>query len=34
MRNIWIGALCTLGVFLIAYDGWDLPDKVITNIAG
>ena len=29
MRNIWIGALCVLGVFLIAYDGWDLPDKVI-----
>jgi hypothetical protein len=23
MRNIWIGALCALGIFLIAYDGWD-----------
>jgi hypothetical protein len=34
MRNVWIGALCTLGIFLIAYDGWDLLDKIITNIAG
>ena len=34
MRNIWIGALCALGIFLIAYDGWDLADKIITNIAG
>ena len=34
MRNIWIGALCSLGIFLIAYDGWDLSDKIITNIAG
>ncbi len=34
MRNIWIGALCTLAIFLITYDGWDRPDQVITNIAG
>jgi hypothetical protein len=34
MRNVWVGALCALGIFLITYDGWDLPDEVITNIAG
>jgi hypothetical protein len=34
MRNIFVGALCALGVFLIAYDGYDGMDKWITNIAG
>ena len=34
MRNIWVGALCALGIFLIAYVGWDRADKIITNIAG
>jgi hypothetical protein len=34
MRNIFVGALCALGVFLIAYDGYDAVDRWITNIAG
>jgi hypothetical protein len=34
MRNIFVGALCALGVFLGAYDGYDEVDRWITNIAG
>jgi hypothetical protein len=34
MRNIFVGALCALGVFLLAYDGYDEVDRWITNIAG
>ena len=34
MRNFFVGALCALGVFLIAYDGYDNVDRWITNIAG
>ena len=34
MRNIFVGALCALGVFLGAYAGYDEVDRWITNIAG
>ncbi|MBV9446830.1 MAG: DUF998 domain-containing protein [Streptosporangiaceae bacterium] len=34
MRNVFIGALCALGVFLVAYDGYDDMERWITNIAG
>ena len=34
MRNVFVGALCALGVFLLAYDGYDEVDRWITNIAG
>ena len=34
MRNIFVGALCALGVFLGAYNGYDEVDRWITNIAG
>ncbi len=34
MRNVLVGALCALGVFLVAYDGYDSVDRWITNIAG
>jgi len=34
MRNVFVGALCALGVFLGAYDGYDDVDRWITNIAG
>jgi hypothetical protein len=34
MRNIFIGALCALAIFLITYDGWNRADSVITNVAG
>lgn len=34
MRNVFVGALCALGVFLIAYDGYDNVDRWITNVAG
>lgn len=34
VRNIFAGALCALGLFLIAYVGADLGDRVITDLAG
>jgi hypothetical protein len=34
MRDVFVGALCALGVFLIAYAGYDEWDRWITNIAG
>jgi hypothetical protein len=34
MRNIFVGSLCALGVFLVAYAGYDEWDRWITNIAG
>ena len=34
VRNVFVGALCVLGMFLIAYRGYDLLDTVITNVAG
>ena len=34
MRNIFVGALWALGIFLVAYNGYDLADRMITNIAG
>jgi len=34
MRNVFVGALCALGVLLMAYYGYDEVDRWITNIAG
>lgn len=34
MRDLFVGALCALGVFLVAYAGYDEVDRWITNIAG
>ena len=34
MRNIFVGTLCALGVFLAAYEGYDDVDRWITNVAG
>jgi hypothetical protein len=34
MRNTFVGALCALGIFLVTYNGYDRPDRIITNIAG
>ena len=34
MRNIFVGTLCALGVFLVAYRGYDDVDDFITNVAG
>jgi hypothetical protein len=34
MRNVFVGALCALGIFLIAYDGYDEVDRWVTNAAG
>jgi len=34
MRNVLVGSLCALGVFLIAYAGYDEWDRWITNTAG
>lgn len=34
MRDVFVGALCALGVFLLAYAGYDDVDRWITNIAG
>jgi hypothetical protein len=34
MRNIFVGSLCVLGVFLVLYDVGVLADRWITNVAG
>jgi hypothetical protein len=34
VRNIFVGAVVGLGLFLIAYVGADLGDRVITDLAG
>jgi hypothetical protein len=34
MRNVFVGALCALGVFLIAYDGHDKLERLVTDGAG
>jgi hypothetical protein len=34
MRNIFIGSLCAIGVFLISYNGYDLADRLVTDFAG
>ena len=34
MRNIFVGSLCAIGVFLVSYDGYDLADRTITDVAG
>jgi hypothetical protein len=34
MRDLFVGALCAIGVFLVSYDGYDLADRIITDIAG
>jgi hypothetical protein len=34
MRNVFVGALCALGIFLVAYDGDNEVDRWMTNIAG
>jgi hypothetical protein len=34
MRNVFVGALCALGVFLIAYDGHDKLERLVTDAAG
>src|SRR5215470_5098220 len=34
MRNVFVGALCALGVFLIAYDDHDKLERWVTDGAG
>jgi hypothetical protein len=34
VRNLFVGALCALGVFLISYAGFDDWDRWLTNVAG
>lgn len=34
MRNVFVGAMCAAGVFLIFYRGDDRLERVVTNIAG
>src|ERR1700755_2920603 len=34
MRDTFVGSLCAIGVFLVSYDGYDLADRLITDIAG
>jgi hypothetical protein len=33
MRNVFVGSLCAVGVFLFSYRGYDLPDEVAGKIA-
>ena len=34
MRNVFVGAMCAMGVFLAAYRGYDRWDSRLTNFAG
>jgi hypothetical protein len=34
MRNLFIGAMCAMGIFLAAYRGYDKWDSRLTNVAG
>jgi hypothetical protein len=34
VRDVFIGTLCAIGVFLISYYGYDLADRLITDFAG
>lgn len=34
VRNIFVGAQCAVGLFLIAYVGYDLGDRLVTDAAG
>jgi hypothetical protein len=34
MRNVFVGALCVIAAFLIAYSGYNELDRWITNLAG
>jgi len=34
VRNIFVGAMCAQGLFLIAYVGYDLGDRLVTDAAG
>ena len=34
MRNIFVGSLCAIGVFLLSYEGYDDWDERITGLAG
>jgi hypothetical protein len=34
MRDLFVGTLCALGVFLICYAGYDAWDRWVTNISG
>lgn len=33
-RNIFVGVQCAIGLFLIAYVGYDLGDRLVTDAAG
>jgi len=34
VRDVFIGTLCAIGVFLISYYGYDRADRIITDCAG
>src|SRR5215475_3747137 len=34
MRNLFVGAMCAMGIFLAAYRGFDRWDTWFTNVAG
>jgi hypothetical protein len=34
MRDVFVGALCALGIFLVGYAGYDDLDRWVTNAAG
>jgi hypothetical protein len=34
MRDVFVGTMFTVGVFLFCYRGYDRPDNLLTNIAG
>jgi hypothetical protein len=34
VRDIFVGSICAIGLFLIAYVGYDLGDRLVTDAAG
>lgn len=34
VRDVFIGTLCAIGIFLISYYGYDVADRLITDCAG
>lgn len=34
MRNVFVGAVCAVAVFMFAYNGYDIRDKIAGSLAG
>jgi len=34
MRDVFVGYMCTLSIFLLSYKGYDLTDRIVSALAG